>query len=217
MGELLGAQYQVFNFGFHGYGAHQALAFIENGGLNDIYSRYRQVQVFFLNIAGHELRSAGYSRWDRFGPRYVLEKGKAIRQGNFSPVDDVPSNALVEFAQEEVRKTLNKSHLYRQLFRSPKEKDRPAMLTLQCAILLKTQEVLRAQAPNTEFTVLVYPDASANVAQLTAAGLTAVNTHSFFPHDPKNPEYTIQKDGHPTALAHKVLSQGISNYIQTHQ
>lgn len=218
VGEQLGPQYQVFNFGFHGYGAHQALAFLENGGLNDIYSRYRQVQVFFLNIPGHELRSAGYSRWDPFGPRYVLEEGKAVRQGNFTPVHEAgDSSALVDFAKEEVRKTLNKSHLYRRLFRTPKEKDRPAMLALQCAILQKAQEVLRAQAPNTEFTVLIYPGADDNVAQMTAADLTVVNTRNFFPADPQNPEYTIQGDGHPTPLTHKVLSQGLSKYIQEHK
>lgn len=211
VGQMLGTDYQVFNYGFHGYGTHQFLSFLESGRLDPVLKKFSEVHVFFLNIAGHELRSAGFSVWDRFGPRYVLKEGKAVRNGNFHPLD---TSGVQGFLREEVRKTLYKSWLFRRIFDTPRERDRPAMLTLQCAILERARELLREKKPSATFTVLTYPSAQGNMAQFQAAGLEVLDTTAFFPQSPSSPQYSIQGDGHPTPLAYTLLAEGLTTFIQ---
>ena len=214
LSQLLGKNFQAYNFGFHGYGAHQAAALIEAGELDTILQAYSKVHVFFLNLEWHELRSGGFTKWDHFSPRYVLENGKAVRRGNFSPVEDPTSDGITAFIRKEVQKTLRKSFLYSKISTTPKERDRPYLFALQCAILKKIQESLGAKRSDATFTVVTYPGAEKNTAQFRAAGLGVLDALPFFPKPPTAPEYSIQGDGHPSALAHRLLAEGLVPFIR---
>lgn len=216
VGAELGTKYQTFNFGFHGYGAHQFLSLLESRRLQTIFERYKNVHVFFLNIAGHELRSGGYSTWaiNGYGPRYVLENGKAVRKGIFAPFDmDKTPDSLSTLLQAEIYRTKRKSYIYRKIFMEAKTSDLENLRQLQSAIFVSAQDFLR-QYPNTRFSLLVYPGAEGLIPAYNRAGLSVVDMRGFFPKDPSSPEYSIQGDGHPSALAQELIAKGIVDYLQ---
>jgi len=71
----------VKNFGFHSWGAHQALAILQSdrdtrGSIN-----------FFLTIPWHVDRSACKPRWSKGGPKYeIAADGRLVRAGKCSPL-----------------------------------------------------------------------------------------------------------------------------------
>jgi hypothetical protein len=64
-------QFQVYNFGFHGYGPHQMLRALEVGRVEQIVHD-RPTVVVYQGIEGHVARAAGKVQWDLFGPRYQI-------------------------------------------------------------------------------------------------------------------------------------------------
>lgn len=202
VGKLLGSDYQVFNFGFRGYGSHQALALLQSGMLDDIFRKYQKVYVFFLAIAHHDMRAAGLTSWDTQGPRYVLRDGKVTREGNFH---NWPGReGLVGRSMD----ALNTSYIYRELIARPRARH------LHHAILHEAQQYIRSHYPASDYTVLVYPDAQKHVPALQGVGITqVVDTTPFFPLPLKDPSYIIEGEGHPSAEAYRVLAEGIAKRI----
>lgn len=62
-------QYQVHNFGYSGYGAHQMLAALEEG-LVDAATDCEPKHVIYQGGYFHVPRAAGLSSWDKEGPYY---------------------------------------------------------------------------------------------------------------------------------------------------
>lgn len=206
--QQLGPEYQVFNFGFHGYGAHHFLASVENAMVDDILRRYPVVHMYYLNLARHELRSGGYSAWDENGPRYVLENGRAVRRGNFEHWYNRDG------WESKVHYTFSLSHLYKDIVLHPRESQLESLRQVDAAIIAKARDVLHEKKADASFTVLAYPGAEKSIPVLAKAGLEAVNTTPFFPDSPRDAKYEIQGDGHPTAEAYRVLAEGIVHHLR---
>ena len=100
MGKELNEDYRIFNFGFHGYGPHQMLSAIEHGLLDNITKECRQLDVIYGGIPAHIARTAGYSPWDKYGPKYIIENDEVIYKGHFvepaSPVAVKPPNFVTK-------------------------------------------------------------------------------------------------------------------------
>ena len=68
-----------------------------------------------------------------------------------------------------------------------------------------------------EFTVLVWPDHEGRSAFLAArwteAGLDVVEANDILP-DPWAPEYLIAGDGHPSALAARMIGQALAEHFE---
>ena len=89
------SRFFVKNFGFHGYGPHQALAILASkrdtrGNIN-----------FFLTGPWQAERSACVPAYTTGSPRYVLENGVVTRQGNcqgglYSPNNSAHENSFME-------------------------------------------------------------------------------------------------------------------------
>lgn len=181
--ERLGDKYQVFNFGFHGYGSHQMLAMIENGYLDDIAAKYDKLHVFFLTINGHELRSAGKSSWDQDGPAYEISGDGVKYKGSFSQNKSEDSGlALAHFGEQ--RRMLN-LHLaiMKQADRDLMEKFH-AHLNVIAWFGVDYQDKLQAQGTKT----------------LDVTGLVGE-------------DLTIKGDGHPNGRATTAVSKEIVEYI----
>jgi len=96
--EASGNKYRVINYGFHGYGPHQMLAIAENRLADDLRNgNAGKVVAIYSFIPDHIRRCAGYSKWDKNGPRYEIVNGKLIREGTFASLQDpgTKSNLLV--------------------------------------------------------------------------------------------------------------------------
>ena len=211
VGEMLGPHWQVYNFGFSGYGPHQFLAQLQSGRLDAIFHRYTRVHVFFMNIWGHELRSGGYSPWDTHGPRYVLEGGKAVRRGDFSqPLEPGLWGGLTHALARELKKTELCNKVLLRIVRW----DETRLKNLQTAILAEAGAYIRERYTNADFTVLVYPTVAENAPQFRAAGLTALDMTPALPGWPNDALYRIPEDKHPTPLAQKLAAGAIAAFLR---
>lgn len=200
-GMLLGKDFQVYNFGMVGYGPHQFLAELESERRAELFKKYEKIHILFLNINGHEFRSAGLSDWDSNGPRYVLEDGLLARRGVFSDKT---------LWQETVDRALEKSHIWQKIKKSGQLPNQSRMMTLQNAILLEARALVLQKYPHATFTILSYPGAEKSAQRLAASGVASVNLGDFLLdwHGDKA-FYQIPLDGHPNELAYTAIAKGL--------
>jgi hypothetical protein len=79
-------QVEVKNLGIGGWGPHQFLSGLQSGRFQKAIT-CKPTDAVYLFIPAHTARAAGRGKWDRFGPRFVVDdKGRAVRDGNFNTV-----------------------------------------------------------------------------------------------------------------------------------
>ena len=100
-------QVEVKSLGIGGWGPHQFLAGLQSGRFQRAIT-CKPTDAVYLFIPAHTARAAGRGKWDRFGPRFVVDnKGRAVRDGNFNTVGKswrelVGFNRLTESEEEEL-------------------------------------------------------------------------------------------------------------------
>ncbi len=200
--ELLGKEYQVYNFGIGGYGSHQALALLESSRLDYLKEKYENIHVYFLSYEGHPWRSAGLVEWDNYGPRYILQNGQAIRDGNFH--SKLP---LLTKLWESVKK----SDFMQRFFIKKILWKYDDVWNLQTAILQKMRDTAQEKFHAT-FTLLLSPELSDKENYYKDKGFQIVNLYNALPEWPNN-NTQIPLDGHPSAMAHERIAQSIAKTL----
>ncbi|MDL2216254.1 hypothetical protein LJB81_00805 [Desulfovibrio sp. OttesenSCG-928-M14] len=206
--ELLGEGYQVFNFGFSGYGAHQFLALLEAGVLEDITSQYGRTHVFFFTIPMHEYRAAGYDCWLAGAPWYEVVDNRPVRQG-------VLADKSGGFRLR-LDKYFAKSEVYRSLFMSAHTAwDEPRSRALQEAIFKEGASICW-KLPNTDFSIILWPGAEYNEAFLHAEAIPTLKLAGAFPADyvENKSSYIVVGDGHPNGHTNSFVAARIADYIR---
>jgi hypothetical protein len=202
--ELLGPEYQVFNFALYGYGAHQMLAQIENGFVDDIARRYQDVQAFFLTIDGHELRCSGFEEWVKSGPLYAEENGRVVYKGDIRNMDRPSLPPL--------RKMLRNCLVFQSIVGSTPPQSRE-MRELHAAIVAESARQMREKY-HAPLTVLLWPDAPFE-GQLRGRGLDPVSLVPALPDwETARSGYYIPYDGHPNALGADHVARFIAARVQ---
>ncbi|MDL2291122.1 hypothetical protein LJC09_03370 [Desulfovibrio sp. OttesenSCG-928-F20] len=203
LGELLGPDVQVFNFGIPGYGSHHMLAWIEHGLLVDIAARYDTVHTVYSTIRGHELRSMGYSQWDAFGPWYGFEKGRIVRKGVFA--DDVW--AIRPYTDA----LLGKSMIYRKIL-STKFIPRWLRFKHHAGIIREADRQLGDMGLG-RLTAVLWP----GVAFKDEVEKEGVPVLDLAPHLPDwnedHDRYRIPCDAHPNATANDIVARVLYDYL----
>ena len=200
LGEMLGEKFQVFNYGFHGYGAHQMLALAESGRLDALGQRYKQIYALYLTIRGHELRCVGLSPWDQSGPRYILENGAIKHDGKFS--GGATADALFPRfrAYEQIKQKLIAAF---------------AMHT-HVAIIAQSMRELAARY-NAHALTVIWPDFTRIEPMLRDRGVRILPLADALPdYASERAKYAIKGDGHPNALANTRIAEALAAYIQRH-
>ena len=209
--QLLGDDCQVYNFGLSGYGPHQALAMLETGRFKDIFTKYKQVEVFFLTLPGHELRVGGFSSWDTHGPRYMREGGRAVRCGHF----DEPLHEVWLGAQwQRLSTAFKQTQLCKQVIMQVLRFNHMGMLRQQSAVFLGMQEYVQQHYSNAHFTLLVYPSAASEVPLYQDEGVRTLSLLPAFPDWPNDDKYRIPHDRHPRPVAYAQLAVMVAEYIR---
>ncbi len=203
--EALGPRYQVVNFGFSGYGPHQFLAQLQAGELRKDAVGKQKTHVFFLSLAGHELRSAGYSEWDHNGPWYEVENGRAVYKGTFKDRTGHVRAALDNF--------FRKSRVYTLLFHSAQKSDQNPRI-LQAAILREAAEEVAA-TPDADLTILLWPGNERTAEDLAGIPARIVPLAPFLPgYAQDSSRYTIAHEGHPNAYSDTLVAAEIVRLIK---
>jgi hypothetical protein len=150
VGVKTAGKYTVLNFGFSGYGAHQMLAMLEQGYLEQIV-RCTPRYAIYTSVPDHVRRSAGVSRYP-FGPRYVLSPdGQLKMHGLINPSRTGP---VVEGSR--LLYQLAKSQIYRAISARGTIDDQDTRLYLQ--IVMASAKLLRERYPQASFHVLLWDD-----------------------------------------------------------
>lgn len=104
VGSALAPRYAAVNFGFSGYGPHQALAAMEHGLIDAVGCRPRH--AIYLAIPDHAVRAARQRPWDLHGPRYErAADGSAVARGHFDDPDAPRDGALSRLAMRALSKS----------------------------------------------------------------------------------------------------------------
>ena len=110
VGELSG--YKEYNFGFHGYGPHQMLSAIEHGFVESVVHCEPGYAVYTV-LVEHVARAAGYSFWDKHGPKYVLLHEGVKYTGHFD--DDQADGDTIGY-RARIQAQVEKSYVYKKYF-----------------------------------------------------------------------------------------------------
>ena len=79
LNEFLRNKFRVYNFGFHGYGPHQALALLKSKRVENELSNCNKVYSFIEILPDHIKRANGFSPWeDTLAPKFKIKNGNLI-------------------------------------------------------------------------------------------------------------------------------------------
>lgn len=209
--EFKNRQFEVRNYGFHGYGPHQALANIESKVVKDEELLDADtVNVFYFFIPTHISRAKG-SSWDQGGPRYEVVDGKLSHEGSFK---ENRIWLLRNKFGEKVLTIWNRSKIYNNLFH-PEVDDKDI---LRAALIFERMNALLAEK-NMNFAVVLSKSSAIEsetkkyardslLQLLNEKGIANYRIEEII-HDYENSgdKYTIKNEGHPNSLHNKLIAK----------
>jgi hypothetical protein len=206
IGELSGRRYEVRNFGFHGYGPHQALAALQSGWVDEVCDAAPRL-VLYLALQDHKARCAGYKSWDPRGPWYRVENGALRHVGRFDERPGPPFGSELW-----LRQVARKSLVARRFVYEPAGNSSTDTALYEAIVLRMRQEVLE-RFPGAEFHVLASegtPPWWESMARLTAAGVPVHRVDAMIPGLAAGQRLpTIPHDTHPSPEVY----EGIARFV----
>lgn len=217
VGELVNSSFQVYNFGFHGYGPHQMLATLEFGLYADVVTE-RVSYVIYQALKEHVARVRGLAPWDQRGPWYTRNRrGEIEYAGTFA---DSRSRLLNRFLP-----VLERSRLYERFFglqRAWTTED----VDIYIAVVARARDLAKELFPGSEFHVLFWDkdvlpgedDDGLSGAILDGFAEVGIQTH-LISHILPDYQRTIRKylireyEPHPNALAHDMIARYVVKEI----
>ena len=143
----LNNKYNVFNFGFNGYGPHQFLSKLENNYIEELSSCSSSIIIYQVK-KDHIGRTAGKRSWGDKSPRYIFKDNKLIQKGFFS---DFPFKIIMK-----LRKNFRNSQVFNIIHNveSVNEKDKQIYLS----ILKQIEKVSKEKFKKTRFIYIIWDD-----------------------------------------------------------
>jgi len=197
-------KYNIYNFGFHGYGTHHMLAAIEFGLVEKIVHCQKNAIFIYQAISHHINRASGLSEWDAKGPKYELVSDNDVRfMGHF---DD--KNIMIR----KVLNQCNKSFTFVKLF-SYQKAITDNNIKLFSAIIKKSENLLTDKYKNVSFYTILWDDKSDKHLDRIKYYLNfyKINVHlisNIIPdiNDNKSKYSISPNDKHPNALANDIIA-----------
>jgi hypothetical protein len=217
--------YQIYNFGFLGYGPHQMLAQLQQGVVDGAIE-CTPVMAIYQALPGHVSRAAGLEAWDQSGPKYVPGKETlVVWNGRFD--EEKPHDIRGRFRAFhrnlpiDTKRYLEKSALYRALLymhRPVTDDD----LDIFLRIVDQSRRIIESRY-NATFHVVFWDFSGENsVESKIIEGLKqkAIPVHLISTILPEyrgeEEKYKIHHaDGHPNPLAHDMVADYVVKTILT--
>ena len=210
---------RVFNFGFHGYGNHQALALLKSGEVTSITQDCDDYIAFYESLPGHIRRANGFSTWeDLNAPRFELINNTLIWKNQHKSLWDKITNKLFLQLKE-------KSYLFK--FLRPKYTYNERYNALYFAILQEIDSLLRTQF-HTKLHFILWDsnnlssdieamESNAIIAWLKNQDFAWFLVSTILPQYADNRlQYGIHScDTHPNALANELIAKFLADRIQS--
>ena len=127
--EKTAQKYRIYNFGFHGYGPHQALALLKSGEVKKVLSKDKKCDetiAIYESLPTHIARANGFSAWEmgsKTAPRFKIENQKVVWiNAPQNLAQDLPKKKrdFKTRLNDSLKSRKEKSYLY-QLFYKPNE------------------------------------------------------------------------------------------------
>jgi len=203
--------YNISNYGFNGYGTHQALNVLERKPINN------SVVIYYF-ITDHISRAAGKALWDIKGPCYEFENDSITFKGSFDDNKLIKENKI-----SKLLKTIwRHSHFYKSFFDNQyHEKD-----------IIRTKEMIKkmnriATKNNTRFILLIRDHKDKNLTkklnELLYTPLKKSNIEYYYTNEiitdlaTNLNDYIIIGDGHPNEKYNKKIAEFLNNKIHQQQ
>ncbi|RDU66303.1 hypothetical protein [Helicobacter equorum] len=211
---------KVFNFGFHGYGNHQALALLKSGEVMRITQDCKDYTVFYESIPGHIRRANGFSDWeDLNAPRFHL--------GNTLTWTNEHKTFWTKIHNKIFTILKNKSYLFKILL--PRYTYNKQYNELYFAILQEINSLLQVQF-HTELHFLLWDtnnlsddteiaESQAIIEWLAHQDIDAFLVSEILPQYMHNRlQYALHTcDTHPNALANELIAKFLAHKIQSRE
>lgn len=211
---------KVFNFGFHGYGNHQALALLKSGEVVRITQDCKDYTVFYESIPGHIRRANGFSDWeDLNAPRFHL--------GNTLTWTNEHKTFWTKIHNKIFTILKNKSYLFKILL--PRYTYNKQYNELYFAILQEINSLLQVQF-HTELHFLLWDtnnlsddteiaESQAIIEWLAHQDIDAFLVSEILPQYMHNRlQYALHTcDTHPNALANELIAKFLAHKIQSRE
>jgi hypothetical protein len=207
-------RYKVYNFGFHGYGPNQMLAFMERGRLREVVDTPPRFAIYQA-LPDHVARVAGKIPYGKHSPRYRLDAEGTIRLNGHFDDGQKPHSPF----QSHFREQLRKSAMYRALenLRPRTDEDNVRLLL---ATVRTSRDLLEAEFPGIQFRVILWRNFAyeRQLYEELEKGFKNMNI-PVYPVVSILPDYSTdsskyllaQLNGHPNALA----NCPVANYVVT--
>ncbi len=213
-GVIAGGGVRVYNFGFHGFGAQQMLAALEQKRV-DSAVECRPSHIIYEGIPDHVARAAGLYKFMTHGPRYEILPGSG-------GADSVAYRGHFDDGHEPgvLGRVLSTSWIYRWLASlNPPPDD--ADLRRYVAIVVAAQRLSAAKYPGSTFDVLWWPIHGMGplgdqvLPALRQAGLHVHSADDILPGFPQSPSayWLSAYDAHPNARADDLLAHYVARVI----
>lgn len=223
------ANARIYNFGFHGYGPHQALALVQSGEIARIVKDCQSVLAIYESLPGHIARAGGFSPWEQGtnAPRFYLDPSGSLKWGNAylhqSPV-------LAKLAPK-LKARLAQSYLYKLL--QPSYEYDESYNALYFAIIEELQKQLKEQF-GAHFTLVLWDatDLSDEIERkeshaiikhykngLGGGAMDLVLVSEILPNYKQQREaYSIDRcDLHPNAKANEQIARYLVDLPKSHR
>ncbi len=213
---------RVFNYGFHGYGPHQALALLQSGIIKENLKNCTNIVAFYISLPTHIARANGFSAWEdtNFFP-YLTLRGDTLVWHNFNGKEN---NPFVSFKRK-IFSRLEKSYLYKAL--KPKYQPNQSYNNVYFAIIRAIDTSLQEQFGARLHLILWDKNNLSSPTEVLESDVISawLESQSFYAIKISQiiSDYTTNRlrygihpnDLHPNALANELIAQYIATRIQS--
>jgi hypothetical protein len=213
-------RYKIYNFGVGGYGSEQMLAALESGMVSHIVGESPQY-AYYVALPVHVWRVAGKVAWGQHSPRYVIgADGTPHRDGHFETRERLERRLKLN---PHIAGQLTKSATWRTLTMGDSPID-DNDIRLYFATVARSRDLLKAQFPNIQFRIILYPNQAGGQQRTTYEKLRAGFARMQIPVDLVEdilPNYIVDRspyvlsplDTHPNAHANVVIADYVVNEL----
>jgi hypothetical protein len=217
-------QYNTYNFGYSGYGAHQMLSALEHDWVKQKVQG-KLTHAFYIAIPGHATRSAGLQSWPvtDHDPRFEInDNGDLYFAGHFDDLQEASRHL-----KRRLHAHLSNSYILKKLYLpygfNQKRIQNQNDLERYIKIVAKARDLFESQNQGAQFHVILWHltdyVCTEAVFQHILAGFEQAQLRVHLIADilpgysQDNPQYRILHDGHPTPYANQLIAEYIVNHI----
>jgi hypothetical protein len=216
---------RVLNFGQIGYGPHQMLRLLELDIPKKVTTALPRLMIYTA-IEDHIARAAGRAGWDKNGPLYEDQNGRAQYVGSFSE-HDLPCDPYA-IRRSAIEKLLQHSRIWESYVgppRCPASNDQNTLRRDRTRFLdiVKTANDIAQQKYQSRLFVILWDvgttenSAAENInwikAKLRENDIPTLSLSSEV-NDPEFKNWIIRRDGHPNPQAYREVANVLLTWLK---